>query len=124
MLNPTSFIIAALLATVSCAPVTPTPRELASSLEARGSINDCDDSSFINASSGGSPFVADCRVMASNIAGGGTWVSRLVLLGYFLLIIYSRPRYSQSSERSSRTELAHSESRASVVVQEWPDSST
>jgi hypothetical protein len=125
MLNPTSFIVAALLATASCAPVTSIPQgESTSSIQARGSINDCDDSSFTNASSGGSPLVADCKIMASNIAGGGTWVSRSLLFVYSLLIGYYRPRYSQNSAHSSRTELAPLESRVSVVAQEWPGSST
>lgn len=36
-------------------------------------INDCGDSSFTNRSSGGSPRVDDCRQIAANINGGGTW---------------------------------------------------
>jgi hypothetical protein len=40
MPNLTSFIIAALIATVSCPPVTPNPQaEVTSSLEARAKIN-------------------------------------------------------------------------------------
>jgi hypothetical protein len=37
------------------------------------SVNDCGGSSFDNQSSGGSPRVDDCRQIAANIAGGGTW---------------------------------------------------
>ncbi|KAF9031611.1 Ecp2 effector protein, partial [Panaeolus papilionaceus] len=41
----------------------------------RPSKNRCCDSSFINQSSGGSPWVDDCRVVTHNIAGGGTWTT-------------------------------------------------
>jgi Pathogen effector len=39
------------------------------------SVNDCGDSTFVNKSSDGSPLVSDCLVIASNIAGGGTWTT-------------------------------------------------
>jgi hypothetical protein len=54
---------------VQSAPTSPNN----SGLRVRDSINDCEDSSFVNQSSGGSPTVSDCQQIAINIAGGGTW---------------------------------------------------
>ncbi|KAH7303528.1 putative necrosis-inducing factor-domain-containing protein [Stachybotrys elegans] len=47
--------------------------EVVHQLEARDSINNCEDSSFVNQSSGGSPFISDCQQIVRNIAGGGSW---------------------------------------------------
>jgi hypothetical protein len=55
-------VFATLLAATQAAPA-------ASSLEARKSVNDCSDSTFINQSSGGSPTIGDCQTIARNIAG-------------------------------------------------------
>ncbi|KAL5120988.1 hypothetical protein ACEQ8H_001176 [Pleosporales sp. CAS-2024a] len=33
----------------------------------------CEDSTFINASSGGSPQIVDCQQLAANIVGSGNW---------------------------------------------------
>ena len=38
-------------------------------------INNCGGSSFINRTSGGSPWVNDCRQIAYNIRNGGTWTT-------------------------------------------------
>ncbi|KAK3361557.1 putative necrosis-inducing factor-domain-containing protein [Lasiosphaeria ovina] len=51
---------------------TPGPSSAARSLTERA-INDCDNSSFENQSTGGSPTVGDCQRLANNIAGDGTW---------------------------------------------------
>jgi hypothetical protein len=73
MLYSTPLFIAALMATASCAPTSPSPQgAVVKALEARD--NHCGVSTFVNRSSGGSPKVADCQQMARNIAGGGTWV--------------------------------------------------
>ena len=67
--------LATMLAVASCAPTSMDPRaQVVKYLEARDSINDCGDSSFTNESSSGSPTVSDCLQIATNIAGGGTWV--------------------------------------------------
>ncbi|KAF9054896.1 putative necrosis-inducing factor-domain-containing protein, partial [Panaeolus papilionaceus] len=47
-------------------------------LDSGRGINNCGDSSFINQTSGGSPTVADCRQLAANIAGDGTWTVELL----------------------------------------------
>lgn len=39
------------------------------------SINDCEVSSFNNETDENSPLVSDCLTLASNIAGGGTWMN-------------------------------------------------
>ncbi|KAF2798688.1 hypothetical protein K505DRAFT_357263 [Melanomma pulvis-pyrius CBS 109.77] len=57
--------MASLLALTQATPTGP--------LQARKSVNDCGDSTFVNKSSGGSPLIADCQQIARNIAGGGTW---------------------------------------------------
>lgn len=36
----------------------------------------CGDSTFDNATSGGSPLAADCLQLAGNVAGDGNWVSQ------------------------------------------------
>jgi hypothetical protein len=52
-------ILATLPAVIQAAPI----------LEARKSVNDCGDSTFVNQSSGGSPQISDCQQIARNIAG-------------------------------------------------------
>ncbi|KAH7081154.1 putative necrosis-inducing factor-domain-containing protein [Paraphoma chrysanthemicola] len=80
MINPITLILATLLATATCAPVSSNAQaDVVKALDARASINDCADSTFENQSSGGSPKVSDCQQMAANIAGGGTWTTTLSL---------------------------------------------
>jgi hypothetical protein len=81
--NPTAFImqftnmlpatLTMLLTLVAAAPTTVNQRSSAVIFTAESSINDCGNSSFENESSGASPTVSDCRQIAANIAGGGTW---------------------------------------------------
>ncbi|KAH7129015.1 putative necrosis-inducing factor-domain-containing protein [Dactylonectria macrodidyma] len=66
-------MITTFLAMSQAAALPKTPQDAKSALEARASINDCGDSTFINQSSGGSPTVNDCRQIAYNIRNGGTW---------------------------------------------------
>jgi len=64
-----------LLASVNAVAVTKNRRSpsVLFTESADDSINDCGDSSFVDASSSGSPLVSDCLQIAANIAGGGTW---------------------------------------------------
>lgn len=58
--------------TLAAANAAPTSENL-NFLEKRKSVNDCGPSTFVNQGSGGSPLVADCQMIARNIAGGGTF---------------------------------------------------
>ncbi|KAJ5935471.1 hypothetical protein N7466_005018 [Penicillium verhagenii] len=63
-----------LLAGAQAAPSTPfSKKSPAVIFDKRSSINDCGTSTFTNESSSGSPEVADCRKIATNIKSGGTW---------------------------------------------------
>ncbi|KAB8532537.1 hypothetical protein FH972_025482 [Carpinus fangiana] len=75
MKSTTISILATFLAVAQAAPLTSLNPTFAAKakLVQRDSINDCGDSSFNNNSSDGSPTVADCQMIASNISGGGTW---------------------------------------------------
>ncbi|KAJ5929500.1 hypothetical protein N7454_006450 [Penicillium verhagenii] len=63
---------ALLLAGAQAAPVSENPALV---FNKRKEVNDCGTSTFINQSSTGSPEVADCRIIASNIKSGGTWTT-------------------------------------------------
>ncbi|PPR01772.1 hypothetical protein CVT24_001812 [Panaeolus cyanescens] len=96
MVNFATFglLIASLIATASAAPAPVAEAEAAPvspsftplEHEARAMINNCGASTFINQSSPGSPFVSDCRQIATNIAGGGTW--SVALIGHHQLVQY------------------------------------
>jgi hypothetical protein len=58
-----------MVATTIAAPTSPAPSSV---LEKRENL--CGDSTFVNASSGGSPLVRDCQQLAANIAGSGSWI--------------------------------------------------
>lgn len=75
-------LAAALFAVASGSPIGVTPTGPLQAIK-RASENYCGDSTFINQTSGASPKVSDCRVIISNISGGGTWVS------HFLECIFS-----------------------------------
>ncbi|KAJ6003367.1 hypothetical protein N7451_005914 [Penicillium sp. IBT 35674x] len=65
---------ALLLAGAQAAPVsTQSSENPAAVLTKRKEVNDCGTSTFVNESSSGSPKVADCRKIATNIKSGGTW---------------------------------------------------
>lgn len=58
----------------AAAPVSANPSaEVIHTLDARKWINDCGLSTFENQSTSGSPHAADCHMITTNIAGGGTW---------------------------------------------------
>ncbi|EUC40609.1 hypothetical protein COCMIDRAFT_9555 [Bipolaris oryzae ATCC 44560] len=61
-------IVASLAATAAAAPTSPAPGSV---LEKRN--NFCGATTFINNSSGGSPWIADCQTLFDRIAGDGTW---------------------------------------------------
>lgn len=67
------FIPLGFITLLGLAQAAPAPSPDPAVIFARDSINDCGDSSFENETSGGSPDVDDCKKIASNIAGGGTW---------------------------------------------------
>ncbi|KAJ6271205.1 putative necrosis-inducing factor-domain-containing protein [Bipolaris maydis] len=64
-----SVIVASLAATAVAAPTSPAPENV---LKKRN--NFCGATTFINNSSGGSPWITDCQTMFDRIAGDGTWV--------------------------------------------------
>lgn len=55
------------------APVDTATQSAAASHEIVRRDNHCGDSVFVNESSDGSPLIADCEILRSNIVGGGTW---------------------------------------------------
>ncbi|EMD67007.1 hypothetical protein COCSADRAFT_196914 [Bipolaris sorokiniana ND90Pr] len=64
----TPVIVASLAASAVAAPTSPAPRSM---LEKR--LNYCGATTFINNSSGGSPWIADCQTLFDRIAGDGSW---------------------------------------------------
>lgn len=74
LLTRTSALAFALLtAAAEATPIASRTPSSASILFSRDSINDCGGSTFVDESSGGSPLISDCRQIATNIAGGGSW---------------------------------------------------
>jgi len=66
----------ALAAVANCAPATSRNAVTAKGVLAKElgkRNNDCDESTFINQTTAGSPTVADCTQLANNIAPPGTW---------------------------------------------------
>lgn len=68
-----SAVLVTLAATALASPVSKNPNHPSGIIKVRDSINDCQDSSFNNDTTDGSPLVSDCQTLASNIAGGGSW---------------------------------------------------
>lgn len=68
-----SILLASLTTMASAAPTS-----LATNILSKRE-NRCENSTFENASSGGSPQIADCEQLARNIEGSGNWVSQVVL---------------------------------------------
>lgn len=68
----TMVILATVLTSALATPIT-INRDSPTEILKRDSINDCEDSSFQNDTSSGSPLVADCQQIVANIAAGGTW---------------------------------------------------
>jgi hypothetical protein len=70
-------VFAALISTILAVPLTSSSS--ISKIMPRGNatilINDCGNSSFENQSSGGSPLISDCQILAENIRGDGTWTT-------------------------------------------------
>ena len=80
-LSGLALALAIFIAAAECAPAQSSPTSLnpAAVLKGRASdlakrINDCDDSTFENQTSGGSPSTLDCQRLANDIAGDNTWV--------------------------------------------------
>lgn len=67
----TIFTLGLAFVQTQAAPHTSKPKN--STLLERDWIDDCGDSTFENDTWCGSPLASDCRILANNIAGGGTW---------------------------------------------------
>ncbi|KAL2060142.1 hypothetical protein VTL71DRAFT_9964 [Oculimacula yallundae] len=69
--------LAAMLVLCDAAPLPATSEALTGAVlfdrATQSQINDCGASTFVNQSSGGSPLISDCQMIARNIAGGGSW---------------------------------------------------
>ncbi|KAJ5745953.1 hypothetical protein N7520_011135 [Penicillium odoratum] len=59
-----------LFAGIQAAPTSENPSVV---LNKRKYINDCGTSTFVDETTSGSPKVADCKKIATNIKSGGTW---------------------------------------------------
>ncbi len=90
MLRSIPLVLATLLVTASCAPISGNPQNQVIDdlkLDRRNPKGYCGNSSFENHSSKGSPLVADCLDIVKNMKADQNWVTVNLLLAVFQLLI-------------------------------------